>query len=430
MGKTPAKVMALGVALLLASTVSPAAYGIAVQDLLDPRPQAWVVDQAGVLSPEGEGELNELGRRVRTETGAELAVVVIESTGGADPKAFALELFNRWGLGDRRRNDGVLVFAALEDRAAEILLGDGLDSTQNRQLAERVMQGSMMPLFRRGEPAKALAEGARATAQQILGARLPAAEAPPGGTAALVPPVQRAAPATPRPRPAPAPSSSPTASAGDLFAGCSCLVALAAGVSVIVLLVIRLFRRKPRSCPRCKTTMVRLSEAADDRHLSPGEQAEERAGGADWEVWHCPSCNHAEKLRAKGLFSRAQLCPKCRYQTLLLSSETVERPTQWSEGLVHVREECRHCGHTTTSTQVVPRVTPEPVVVHRVVSSSSPEPERRQTAWSSADDNSRSRSRSSSSSSSSSDSSSSSGSSSSSDSGGGRSSGGGASGRW
>ncbi len=362
--KQPLLALPLFLALaLLALALVETRPGLAApsQYLADPRPNGWVVDQAGTLPPEAEAELDRLGDRVKADTGAELAVVVIDTTGGADPRRFAVDLANRWVLGSAERDDGLLVFAALEDRAAEIVLGDGIGSTRNRGLAEQVMQATIVPLMRRGDPQSALLEGARACAAQILGASVGDAEAPPGPARAEAPPVQRV---VPEPVPAPvsptAPSSAPwrPAEAGDLFTGCSCLAMLVAALAGFVWLLRRMLRPLPRPCPKCKAPMVKLGEAEDDARLEPGERAEEQAGGANWQVWCCPSCQYAEKLRKVPFFTRTKPCPKCGYTTLTITADSVNAPTQLSEGLVRVWEACGHCGYSTFSSHVVPRQVP------------------------------------------------------------------------
>jgi len=79
-------------------------------------------------------------------------VVVVRSIAPAAPRAYATQLFNRWRIGDATRNDGVLLFAALDDRAAEIVLGSGVDGDEQVAASEDVMQEVMVPRFRAGRP--------------------------------------------------------------------------------------------------------------------------------------------------------------------------------------------------------------------------------------------------------------------------------------
>jgi hypothetical protein len=75
---------------------------------------------AGVLSPEHKARLNRLIDQLERDTGAEIAVVILRRTQGATPKEYATELFNRWGVGKREADNGVLMLVALGDRRVEI----------------------------------------------------------------------------------------------------------------------------------------------------------------------------------------------------------------------------------------------------------------------------------------------------------------------
>ena len=92
-----------------------------------PNPRAtdggWVTDMAGVLSPEHKARLNRLIDQLERDTGAEVAVVILRRTQGATPKEYATELFNRWGVGKREADNGVLMLVALGDRRVEIETG-------------------------------------------------------------------------------------------------------------------------------------------------------------------------------------------------------------------------------------------------------------------------------------------------------------------
>ena len=62
-----------------------------------------------------------------------------------------------------------LIFVAIGDRAAEIVLGDGIDSDAEVEKSDRIMQGHMVPLFRSGDNAVAILSGVRASAEEFFG---------------------------------------------------------------------------------------------------------------------------------------------------------------------------------------------------------------------------------------------------------------------
>jgi hypothetical protein len=103
-----------------------------------PNPRAtyggWVTDMAGVLSPEQKAQLNRLIDQLERDTGAEIAVVILRRTQGATPKEYATELFNRWGVGKREADNGVLLLVSLgrSARGDRNRLRDGGDSARRR----------------------------------------------------------------------------------------------------------------------------------------------------------------------------------------------------------------------------------------------------------------------------------------------------------
>src|SRR5262245_14001321 len=110
----------LALTILLLALAGSAARAVTVEQIPTPRPTGWAVDMTNTLSPERLAELNRLGEEVKTKAGTELAIVVVGSTDGADSHDFATRLFNAWGIGNQTSNNGILVFAALNDHHAEI----------------------------------------------------------------------------------------------------------------------------------------------------------------------------------------------------------------------------------------------------------------------------------------------------------------------
>ncbi|MFM7592709.1 MAG: TPM domain-containing protein, partial [Isosphaeraceae bacterium] len=93
--------------LLVFSTIS----AIEVKDIVSPRPNGWVVDQTGQIHADTIKQINQIGDQVHQQLeGAEIAVVVVQTIQGRNPRQFATELFNHWGIGSKGRDNGVLVF--------------------------------------------------------------------------------------------------------------------------------------------------------------------------------------------------------------------------------------------------------------------------------------------------------------------------------
>ncbi len=340
---------------LLSVLAGPAARAVTVEQIPSPRPAGWAVDLTQTLSPERLAELNHLGEDVKAKTGAEMAVVVVGSTGGADPHDFALRLFNAWNIGQTDKQNGLLVFAALNDHKAEIILGHGLDTETGRGESAAVMRQEMIPRFRNGDPSGAVVLGAIACARRILGVSplTPEVETvPPGGpgvaggalgdgtvvytdSGGITHTIPPAGSQPPQPLETSA-QEEPFAGAGT--SGLIWAVLLGAFFGTLGFVAMR----KPR-CSKCKQKMVMLDEQADDAYLEPSEKVEERIGSIDYQIWACPTCGERKKRRASSFFSRYQTCPECRAKTLSSDSTTIEEATYTHGGEIRVDETCANC---------------------------------------------------------------------------------------
>src|SRR5688572_8021055 len=87
----------LALALLLCALALPAR-GATVDSIPRPRRGTWSIDTTGTLRPGTLAEVDRLGTQVDGAGRGQLAVVVVDSTEGRPPRAFATELFNRWGI--------------------------------------------------------------------------------------------------------------------------------------------------------------------------------------------------------------------------------------------------------------------------------------------------------------------------------------------
>jgi len=143
------------------------AWAETVQSLTRPSRSTWVVDGTGTLADETLAELDGLGSEVKRSGLGQLVVVVVFTTEGRAPRTFATELFNRWGIGHGGRHDGVLLFIALRDRKAEIILGEGVDTPEDVARSKELMRERIVPALREGALDVAVLEGARGL-QELL----------------------------------------------------------------------------------------------------------------------------------------------------------------------------------------------------------------------------------------------------------------------
>jgi uncharacterized protein len=110
----------------LACAWAAAASASQVVTIDGPRPSGHIVDTVGLLAADDEAPLERFAAGIEAASRGDLVVVVIHTTAGRSPGAFATDLFNHWQLGSADRDDDHSI-VALADRKAEIVHGDGVD---------------------------------------------------------------------------------------------------------------------------------------------------------------------------------------------------------------------------------------------------------------------------------------------------------------
>lgn len=84
-------------------------------------------DYANVLSPEIENYINEQAKKLEDVDGTQIVVVTIDTIDGESLELFANKLFNRVGIGDKKKNNGLLILLVVDDRLLRVEVGDGLE---------------------------------------------------------------------------------------------------------------------------------------------------------------------------------------------------------------------------------------------------------------------------------------------------------------
>lgn len=104
-----------------------------------PTSEFFVNDFAGVLSDTTEQEILNIGRTIEQKTTAQLVVVTVPNMNGDYIESYANKLFNKWGIGAKDKNNGVLLIISKEDRKIRIEVGYGLEGAINDAKAGRIL---------------------------------------------------------------------------------------------------------------------------------------------------------------------------------------------------------------------------------------------------------------------------------------------------
>lgn len=118
-----------------------------------PQPPRLVNDFAGILNPQQEQSLETKLRRFNDTTSNQIAIVTVKSLNGYDPASFAYEIGEKWKVGQKKFDNGVVVLVKPKysdrDRGrAFIAVGYGLEPVIPDAIAKRIVDREMIPAFK------------------------------------------------------------------------------------------------------------------------------------------------------------------------------------------------------------------------------------------------------------------------------------------
>ncbi|MBB4818349.1 uncharacterized protein HNP29_001725 [Pseudomonas alcaligenes] len=132
-----------------------------------------VTDLTATLDAGQSAALEHQLAALEKEKGAQLAVLIIPSTGEESIEAYAIRVFEQWKLGRKGVDDGILLLVAKDDRALRIEVGYGLEGAVSDVLASRIIRERITPAFREGDFFGGIQAGTDALSGLVRGEPLP-----------------------------------------------------------------------------------------------------------------------------------------------------------------------------------------------------------------------------------------------------------------
>jgi len=159
-----------------------------------PRPEGFVTDRANVIDPATKQKITRLVEELQQKTGAEIAVLTVDTTAPLDDFTYGMQVADAWKVGKKGEDTGVLVLVAAKDRKLRIMVGYGLEGILPDGLVGEIQDREMVPEFRAGRMAEGIWRGAAALANRIATDRgvqltgVPAPRAAPPPATPQIPP--------------------------------------------------------------------------------------------------------------------------------------------------------------------------------------------------------------------------------------------------
>src|SRR6201985_2925624 len=110
-----------------------------------------IVDQANVIPPAKRVDLDLKLAELEMKSGIQLVVATVPSLDGEEIGPYANELFRTWKLGQKDKNNGVLLLVAPKERRVRIEVGYGLEGTLTDALSKVIITNAIAPRFKAGD---------------------------------------------------------------------------------------------------------------------------------------------------------------------------------------------------------------------------------------------------------------------------------------
>ena len=154
----------LGVIVLFVCSAATVGHSVEIPML----PAAPVVDLAGIIDNDAESKLNRYLRELETKTGAQMAILTLDSLEGQALEELSITIaHDRWKLGQKGKDNGVLMVVALNDKKYRIEIGYGLEGLLPDSLVGGIGRQYLVPSFKKGDYSTGIYAAAVVMANEI-----------------------------------------------------------------------------------------------------------------------------------------------------------------------------------------------------------------------------------------------------------------------
>ena len=137
-------------------------YVLATEPQYPAQPQGYVSDYANIVSPSDKAAITQLLGELEQKTTAQVAVVTVPTTQPETIEGYSVKLFEKWRIGKKGKDNGVLFLIAYQDRRVRIETGYGLEGALPDVLCHKIISNLVVPAFKSGEYSKGITAGVQA----------------------------------------------------------------------------------------------------------------------------------------------------------------------------------------------------------------------------------------------------------------------------
>lgn len=131
---------------------------------------SYVYDENRMLSQAETKVFNEIAEELYRKTGVGLAAALFQNIDGEEPRDFALQIAQKWGVGNKN-DEGLLIFVTLDEKRRSVETGYGAEIFLPDALVEKLQQKTLVPAFRQGKYSEGVLRLALALAEESAKAK-------------------------------------------------------------------------------------------------------------------------------------------------------------------------------------------------------------------------------------------------------------------
>jgi uncharacterized protein len=134
-----------------------------------PKLTGRVVDNGAYLSPSVERQLSEQLKAHENATGTQVTVVTLPDLQGQSIAEFGYLLGREWGIGQKDKDNGVLLIVSKAERKVRIEVGYGLEGTLTDAISANIIHSVILPAFKQGQFQRGITQGVTAVINALGG---------------------------------------------------------------------------------------------------------------------------------------------------------------------------------------------------------------------------------------------------------------------
>lgn len=128
-----------------------------------------VVDTANILSKEELSTLNSLLKKYEEQSSNQIVILTLRSLDGYDISDYSYQIGRYWEIGQKNKNNGVLLVISMNEKKLRIEVGYGLEGDLTDKISHEIIEYILKPKFREGNLYLGISEATKAIIKAIKG---------------------------------------------------------------------------------------------------------------------------------------------------------------------------------------------------------------------------------------------------------------------